>query len=155
NAIPGARETENLIASLQIAVYPISVLGVQTSFVGPEANGDGAVTMLGPNGLDRTMNSQFTNRSILRNSMENIAAVTGGEAFFGTNDLARALRRGLEDGSNYYTVAYRPKNQKWDGKFRSIHVTVEGKRYSLTYRRGYFAFADKPAPFDAKVELDA
>ncbi len=153
--IQGARETANLIASMQIAVYPINVMGVQTDFVGAQSSGDGEVKMMGPGGLERTMQGTFNTRNVLRNNMDNIAHQTGGESFYSTNDLAWALRRGIEDGSNFYTVAYRPKNQNWNGNFRNIHVSLEGKKYSLTYRRGYFAYADKPAPFDAQATLFA
>ena len=151
--IPGARETANLIASMQIAVYPINVSGVQTDFVGPQSSGDGQIKMMGPGGLDKTMQRNFNTRNVLRNNMDNIAHQTGGESFYSTNDLAGALRRGMEDGSNFYTVAYRPRNQKWNGAFRNIHVALEKKGYSLTYRRGYFAYADKPSSFDAQELL--
>ena len=61
---------------------------------------------------------------------------TGGEAVFGSNDLSGALRRSIEDGSNYYTLAYRPQNHDWDGKFRKIKVEMPGHSYSISYRRG-------------------
>ena len=51
--LPGARETANLIASMQIAVYPISVLGLQGGFVGAAANGDGEINLMGPQGSVR------------------------------------------------------------------------------------------------------
>lgn len=35
-----------------------------------------------------------------------------------------------------YTLAYRPTNESWDGRFRSIQVDAKGAG-SLTYCRGY------------------
>src|SRR6202011_219595 len=65
-----------------------------------------------------------------------------------------ALRLSIEDGSNYYTLAYRPRNQKADGRFHKIRVEPVRKGYSLSYRRGYFAF-DKPSASGRVQELNA
>jgi len=150
--IEGSRETANLIASMQIAVYPINVSGVQTDFVGAQSSGSGSVKP-GQGTLGNTMRTNFNTRNVLRNNMDNIAHQTGGESFYSTNDLAWALRRGIEDGSNFYTVAYRPRNQNWNGAFRNIHVAVDKKGTSLTYRRGYYAYADQPTANDAQEIL--
>jgi hypothetical protein len=101
-----------------------------------------------------TLAQQFTNRSTLRGAMNDIAYETGGEAVFGSNDLAGALRRSIEDGSNYYTLAYRPQNHDWDSKFRQIKVEMPGRSYSLSYRRGYFAYADQLTTEDTAQALN-
>jgi len=71
--------------------------------------------------------------------MENLAQATGGKAFFGSNDLAGALQQGIQEGSNYYTLAYYPQNPNWNGKYRQIRVEMAQKGLSLAYRRGYYA----------------
>jgi hypothetical protein len=60
----------------------------------------------------------------------------------------------MEDGSNYYTLAYRPQNHDWNGAFRKIKVELAQRGDSLTYRRGYFAFADKAGNEDTAHELN-
>src|SRR6202000_3425230 len=79
----------------------------------------------------------------------------GGEAVCGSNDLTGALRRSIEDGSNYYTLAYRPVNHDWDSKFRKIKVELARGGYSLTYPRGYFAFPEQITNEDTAQELNA
>jgi len=74
--------------------------------------------------------------------MDEIAEVSGGHAFYNTNGFEQALQTASEDGSNYYTLSYSPTNTKFDGGIRSIHVRVNGKGYSLSYRRSYFADDD-------------
>lgn len=86
--------------------------------------------------------------------MNDIAYETGGQAVFGSNDLTGALRRSIEDGSNYYTIAYRPENHDWNGKFRVIKVEMAGHNYSLSYRRGYFAYPDQITNEDAAQALN-
>jgi len=162
------KDTSKLIANSQIAVYPISTLGVQTGGVGVDVSGQSTAALSGTLGqttngygngsanhtMGDTLAQQFTNRSTLHGAMEDIAHETGGEAVFSSNDLAGALRRTMEDGSNYYTLAYRPQNQDWNGAFRKIKVEVAGHGYSLTYRRGYFASADEVTTDDTAQELN-
>lgn len=144
--LPGSREAASLIASAQIAVYPISVLGLEAGGIGPESRGSA---------LGGVLSQQFTSRQALRFMMEEIADQTGGEAFVGTNDLARAIRRSIEDGSNFYTLAYRPHNQTWNGQFRQIRVKLRVSGNSLSYRHGYFAFPNGPSPYSNTSELHA
>ena len=59
----------------------------------------------------------------------------------------------MVDGSNYYSLAYSPQNQKWNGQFRKVKVELAKKGYSLAYRRGYFAF-DTTSSSSGQQELD-
>lgn len=167
NAVQNAAR---LVANSQIAVYPISVTGLETGGVGVDVSGTAMASMYGTSGasnnagngtnsvkhtLGDTLNQQSINRSTLHGAMEEIAYQTGGEAVFGSNDLVDALRRTMEDGSNYYTLAYRPQNHDWNGAFRKIKVELAQKGYSLTYRRGYFATAESVTNEDASQELVA
>ena len=144
--LPGSREAASLIASAQIAVYPISVLGLEAGGIGPESRGSA---------LGGVLSQQFNSRQALRSMMESIADQTGGEAFVGMNDLAGAMRRSIEDGSNFYTLAYRPHNQTWNGQFRQIRVKLRVSGNSLSYRHGYFAFPNGPSPYSNTSELHA
>jgi len=161
--------TAKVIADAQIAVYPISAVGLEVGGVGVEVQGGAMAALSGTSGttnngygsgnvkhtLGDTQAQQFTNRSALRSAMNDIAYETGGEAVFGSNDLSGALRRSIEDGSNYYSLAYRPQNHDWNGKFRQIRVEMNGHSYSLSYRRGYFAYADQGTNEDTSQALNA
>ena len=140
-SFPLSARSEMLTAS-RIAVYPISVLGIEADSIDAEMNGNGVTTGaagLGAGGLEAQGNDRSSSRENLRGSAEQIAAQTGGEAFVGVNDLARALRQSLEAGDNYYSLVYSPTDRNWDGKFRRIHVELARKGYTLSYREGYFA----------------
>jgi VWFA-related protein len=159
--LPKARETANRIADAQIAVYPINLLGLETGTLGSDVSGASSVSAIGaPQGsalnpqMGDTLQTQFTARAKLRAQMEDLASQTGGEPFASTNDFARALRLSMQDGSNYYMLAYRPQNQKWNGRFRKIHLELAQKGYSLSYRRGYFAL-ENTASATSVQELNA
>ena len=132
--------TDKTISDSQIAVYPVSLVGVQTDAIGPEQTG---LSGMADNGSG-TRNAYFNERQTGRAVMENIADQTGGEAFYGNNDPKTMLDRGFEDGDNYYTLAYQPADHAWNGKYRAIHVAVNGSGYKLSYRKGYFAFPEQP-----------
>jgi VWFA-related protein len=149
-SFPLSARSEMLSAS-RIAVYPISVLGIEADSIDAEMNGNGVTTGaagLAGGGLEAQVNDRSSSREDLRGSAEQIAAQTGGEAFLGVNDLARALRQSLEAGENYYSLVYSPTDRNWSGKFRKIHVELARKGYTLSYRQGYFAL---PTPLSGSV----
>lgn len=138
NLIRGTMNTQDMAAfnqaesSAQIAIYPISLVGVEASGMGAEAGGMTSASQL------------FIQRNAQRDLLNNLADTTGGHATFGTNDISGALARGFEDGSDYYALAYMPANRKWDGRFRTIALKTPHAHYELSYRRGYYA-TDTPA----------
>lgn len=138
-----AAEANRAIADAQIAVYPILLTGVDASGVGAEGRAATSTADL------------FTMRQQLHEMMDNLADTTGGRAFYGTNDFAGALRDGFEDGSNYYSLAYEPKNMKWNGDFRKIKVQLNEHGYTLTYRQGYLAHPDALDKVNVAAELNA
>jgi len=126
-------KTLNLLASARIAVYPTSVFGLSTESSSPAVSAglEGSPLPGDPRGGFFTMTN-------LKSEMQDLARETGGEAIFGTNDIAGAMDHTRNDGATYYTLIYKPTNDKWDGNFREIHVEAAGSG-SLIYRRGYFA----------------
>jgi hypothetical protein len=89
--------------------------------------------------LDRTSDELLAAHS----TMNSVAEMTGGKAFYGRNDIDKAIREGLEDGETYYTLGYYPENKDWNGKFRKVVVTVNHQGAKLRYRLGYFAVDPK------------
>ncbi|MGA2535279.1 MAG: VWA domain-containing protein [Terracidiphilus sp.] len=133
------RETVNLFAHNQIAVYPIDTRGLTTEpmFTNANANtgGGGRANPVVP-----SQNGSYYSANAARlAAMEDIADATGGQAFVNTNSLAQAASRSVEGGSNYYTLAYTPSSDKWKGQYRKIQVEVARKGVTLVYRRGYYA----------------
>jgi VWFA-related protein len=122
----GAEETADLLADARIALYPTSILGIV-------ANPSKATTA-GPGDM-------FFSLGGLKDEMNLLADRTGGAAIFGTNDVAGAMQRTLDESASYYTLAYTPANQNWNGQFRAIRVEA-AHGDSLSYRRGYLATPD-------------
>jgi hypothetical protein len=137
NAEAEFHETTNLLARSQVAVYPVDARGLATSPVYSTAN-SGAKYGRSPlaAGKDELKFAQQTAQE--NQTMQQMAADTGGQAFINTNGLSEAVSKAIEAGSNYYTFAYSPTNLNWDGKLRKVSIELRDKKLTLSYRRAYF-----------------
>jgi VWFA-related protein len=68
-----------------------------------------------------------------------LADQTGGFLVSDTNDLGQGVRRIDEDMRVHYELTYVPKNQEYDGKFRTIAVKVDRPGLEVQARKGYYA----------------
>jgi VWFA-related protein len=84
-------------------------------------------------------------------SEEAVAEATGGVAYSESNDMATAVLKALDNGANYYSMAYIPPDAKYDGSYHKIEVKVDRPGVNLVYRKGYFA--DDPTKITAKTAL--
>ena len=68
-----------------------------------------------------------------------IAHETGGVFFRNSNNLFQGLKEITEAQSFYYVLTYAAPDNKPDGKFHKIKVTVDRPGLKITHRKGYFA----------------
>jgi VWFA-related protein len=152
-------------ASSNDLLAPLSMAG---SAPGPATPGQGiggrGGTQRGPNIANALSNAvaldqvnQFGASQVDEHAtMDRLAAQTGGQAFYNTNGITQAIRKAMEQGSNYYALSYTPANKKYDGAYRKIKVILAGKKYRLAYRGGYYAvdpFAPATPPKDMTSSL--
>ncbi len=82
-----------------------------------------------------------------RSGLGQLADDTGGILIENTNDLTGGFKRIDQDMRNYYMLSYVPKNDKFDGKFRTINVKVKRSGVDVAARKGYYAIrASGPVP---------
>ncbi len=81
-----------------------------------------------------------------QDSLNALAADTGGKATFNTNSLEPGMARALKESSTYYLLAWRPEEQtRRSSKFRRIEVKVIGKsNLTVQVRRGFFDKEPEP-----------
>ena len=137
---PQMEKTAALLAATQMAVYPIDVRGLP--WLG--AAGDSpSQDVFGPRGGDYSDRSgQAAELSLVHETMMNVAQLTGGRAYFNNNDIPGQIQNVVDSGANYYTLAYRPENQEWNGKFRKVTVKTSQPNLKVRCRPGYFAVKD-------------
>jgi VWFA-related protein len=137
---PQMQKTAELLAATQIAVYPIDVRGL------PWLGADGAAysqDVFGPRGGDYYERSgQGEELAEVHETMLGIAHLTGGRAYFNNNDIPGQINDIVQTSSSYYTLAYRPDNQEWNGKFRKVTVKASQANAKVRTRPGYYAVKD-------------
>jgi VWFA-related protein len=148
------KQAADLLTVSKVAVYPVGAEGMMVPHIcDPVINSMGCYDLEGgnvsggsgpvPSGRPSDFTTPFTNENAARSdkimAMEQLAADTGGKAFYNTNDLNAAMQHAIADGSNYYTVVYSPTNKKMDGSYRHIEIKLAEGKYKLAYRRGYNA----------------
>jgi VWFA-related protein len=139
---PEFRETTNLLAQSQVAVYPVDARGLMTAPVF-DASNSGHSYARNPAAFGNALNKFSQSQAEEHMTMEQLAQDTGGFPFYNNNDLANAVSKAIEAGSNYYTVTYTPADKKWNGEYRNIRVelapNLTAGNYKLAYRHGYYA----------------
>jgi VWFA-related protein len=129
-----ANDPEDLTDALtlsRVAVYPIDARGLMTP---PQF---GAGNMGGPS---PGANLRFEGRQAFQHmDLDTIAEATGGKAYYNTNGLKEVIVGIVDNGSNYYTLAYATTNKTWNGQFRHIKVTLNRPGVRTQYRQGYYA----------------
>jgi VWFA-related protein len=154
------KRVTNLLADAHVAVYPVSATGLVARNDVSSANyyasslpgAQGPPSIGVPSALANVASSLPLSSSIdtdNRNfretevgqitTMDEVANLTGGKAFYNTNAIDVAIDSAVDIGSHYYTLSYTPTNNKYDGAFRKIKVALEKQGYHLAYRGGYYA----------------
>jgi VWFA-related protein len=121
----------------QISVYPVDVRGITTRWGEGEARPTDAAF---PGA--RSTTTQRNNRSWFiadtYQSLDEIADMTGGKAFYNTNDLAGSFKRSADDSSSYYLLGYYLDTKNNRAGWRNLKVGVRGKDVEVRARKGFF-----------------
>jgi VWFA-related protein len=148
---PQIAEAADSLIDAQIAMYPIDARGLAPSSMFDASNSGRdkfGRSMSRPGRMPAAISAESAQLQSVHGAMQEMADRTGGRAFYNTNGIDASIRKSIEDGSTYYTLAYYPENKMWNGKFRKIHVKVNRSGVKLRYRLGYYAvdptlFAEK------------
>src|ERR1035437_4217630 len=144
------RQTVDLLARSQVAVYPIDARGL-TEQSTMDASNIGTGMSRGTGNFAKDNQNFFAQTAGEQTTMNQMARDTGGEAFANTNGLKGAIEKAIAAGSDYYTIAYTPADHDWNGNYHKIEVKVDRPKIALSYRRGYYA-DDPSAPLKHKEE---
>ncbi len=153
------QETDRLLTAARIAVYPVDAHGLLSMQSAYDASTEtstvlGLAAAPGQDPITSKINSSINPYDATQQmataqmeavgeshnrgqTLQQIAADTGGKAFVDTNGFQDAIKQALTDGANYYTIGYTPQGQD-DGQYRRIKIRLDGG-YDLAYRDGYYA----------------
>lgn len=128
-----------------VVIYTMDARGLQT--LGLTAADD--VSGMSSDQIQQQMSNRRADFFEGQNGLNYLAQETGGIAIRNTNDLARGVKRVLEDQRGYYLIGYRPDASTFDPKTgrRKFHhlalkVTRPGK-FNIRMRNGFFGVTDE------------
>ncbi len=119
----------------QVSVYPVDIRGLANSPSFVNGNRSGAFS-------GTAISRQTTNRMWLQQSkidtLNDFADMTGGKAFYNTNDLAGSFKRAADDASSYYMLGYYLDTKNNKPGWRKLQVKVDKKDTEVRARNGFF-----------------
>jgi VWFA-related protein len=134
------RRTSAAMTNAQMALYPVDARGL----VGHDA-GDASTKASFSGNVSGLSGDNVAGVSNTQDNMKEMAAQTGGKAYYNRNDIDTAISLASKDGSVYYALSYTSTNKKFNGDYRSIKVEVKRPNVQVRHRAGYFAYdIDKP-----------
>ena len=153
------RRTSELLTAARVAVYPVDARGMMTQSTADAAyspsrnsvsvNSQGKMVVSSPGLGDSNVVKDYQNFETQtmeeHGSMQQIAEATGGKMYVNTNDLKDAVANAVDNGASYYTIGFAPGGKKMDGHYRRLQMRIDGGRYDLSYRHGYYADATNRA----------
>ena len=133
--------TVNAAIRSNVAFYPIDARGLMATAPGGDASqAASAGSNLYSGGAQRSLMDSFHDS---QETLDTLAADTGGKALLDSNDLTLGMTQVQKDISSYYMLTYASTNTAEDGKYRRIVVRLAPRlgslRAKLDYREGYYA----------------
>ncbi len=131
------QETIDAANMADVSFYPIDSRGLVAMPPGGDASS------ASPSGVGlytaQAVSSQISSLHNSRDTLSNIATDTGGRMFVDLNNFAPAFHEVQKENSSYYLLGYTPSDERSDGRFRRIKVTVDQHGLKIEARPGYFA----------------
>jgi len=148
------------LSDANIAIYPVDVRGlVNAGFIDASQR----VNINGRNpqaSLDRVRTAQMNRHQDLIGTMNEIADMTGGKAFYNSNDLEGSIGQAQKDAQDYYLISYALDQSDTKPGWRKLKVKVRQDGINLRARQGFYMTAatndpDKTRNEDMNEALDS
>jgi VWFA-related protein len=129
----------------QVSIYPVDVRGLLSdpSYFADTRSGSSSDA------------ARFLQDSTV-SSLKNFARMTGGHAYYGSNDLTGAIKHAVEDSSSYYLLGYYLDTHKNKPGWCKLQVVVSRKDAEVGARAGFLvtnANVNPEATHKADVEF--
>jgi VWFA-related protein len=133
------------INDAQISIYPVDARGLLSD---ETYSGENTGSLLPAGASDSARQSSIT-------SLKTFAAMTGGVAFYNTNDLSGAYGRAVQDSSSYYLLSYYLDHHDNKMGWRKLQVEVSRADTEVRARAGFLVTDVSANPkLTQKADLD-
>ena len=141
SAVPGGylsilyERAVQAINDSEISVYPVDVRGLVNFSPSSDASQRGA--RLG-NSYTQSLSARSWLQSSTIDSLKDFAEMTGGRAFYNTNDLTTSFKRAADDASHYYVLTYYLDTRNNKAGWRKLKVKLHRPGMEVRARGGFF-----------------
>jgi VWFA-related protein len=142
DVLPMYEHTWQLLNDAQIALYPVDVRGLQVSTT-PSA------TIRNP-GRNYARNMSWR-RMDTQSTLQTFASMTGGRAYYNSNDLVKGFRDAVHDSAEYYMLGYYLDRSKTKTGWRKLAVKVKRDHVDVRARSGFFVTNATVDPADTRT----
>ena len=137
--------TVNAAIRSNVSFYPIDARGLVASApLGDATKGSPGGTAMYTGSSARSAQSSFQGQ---QETLYTLATDTGGKTLIDNSDLALGIVQAQKDISSYYILGYYTTNEKLDGHFRRVKISLKDPALAaripkMDYRVGYWAGKD-------------
>ena len=141
------------ISNANVAIYPVDARGlVGLADIVPEFNAATRGVRPQQNSVANSISSGLSAFRFTIDTMNILAAKTGGKAFYNSNDIMNSIRNAVDDGNANYTLGFYPRENQWNRAFHDLKVKVNRPGVEARHRSGFFALpGPKISPEDRSV----
>jgi VWFA-related protein len=133
DVLPLYERTWQLLNDAQIALYPVDVRGLRTSMPSASRSGSSQGGAGHPPSNNRTFRQMDTQATF-----QTFASMTGGRAYFNSNDLVKGFHDAVEDSSTYYMLGYYLDRSDTKPGWQRLKVELKGEHGEVRARSGFF-----------------
>jgi VWFA-related protein len=130
DVLPMYEHTWQLLNDAQITIYPVDANGLQSSDLAGGGARRPGVRYARSNTNWRQMDTQAT--------LTTFASMTGGRAYFNSNDLVKGFREAVQDSAEYYMIGYYLDRSNPKRGWRKLAVKVKRDHVNVRARSGFF-----------------
>jgi VWFA-related protein len=128
DVLPLYEHTWQLLNDAQVALYPLDVKGLQPLTASANVRRPGK---------NYTRNMTWREMDT-RATLQTFASMTGGRAYYNSNDLVKGFRDAVRDSSSYYMIGYYLDRSNTKPGWRKLAVKVKREHVDVRARSGFF-----------------
>jgi len=133
------RQLTDLANRASVVVYTIDARGL----VAPGFRAEDDTSGLSLEQFDAVQRNRAFQMFDSQSGMDYLSRQTGGFLIKNSNDLARGIKRVVEDQKGYYLIGYRPESATFDRRYHRITVKVKRSGLKVRTRTGFYGIRDE------------
>jgi hypothetical protein len=119
----------------EISVYPVDVRGLVSTSPAGDASYTGGLA--GP-AFSRSISARAWLQNSTIDTLRDFAEMTGGRAFYNSNDVAGGFQRAADDSTQYYLLGYYLDTKNTKAGWRQLKVKSSKSGTEVRSRAGFF-----------------